>query len=173
VFTHWELDVNTYDWQLSVHLVKRHWEHQNQKMFKIPTSSQKEKNLILGCMLHHLIDRAKFLSPKMFVTLFQLDLMPHSLISLRWTIIFYTTLNLELVICLVSNQSTLKDLGKPGKIQWYLFTQQCMPHGSLIYRFSFWPLRPTWSYGSLAMFITKSGLWHRWSYFNNKQKASL
>jgi len=52
-------------------------------MFKIPISSQKEKSLILGCMMHHLVGRAKFLSPKMFVTLFQLNLMPHSLINLR------------------------------------------------------------------------------------------
>jgi hypothetical protein len=154
-------------------MVKRHWEHQNQKMFKTPISSQKEKNPILGCMLHHLIGRTKFLSPKMFVTLFQLDLMPHFFISLRWTIISYTTLNLELVICLVSSQSTLKALGKPKKIQWYLFTRQCMPHGILIYRFAFWPLRPTWPHGSLTMFITKSGVWHWCSYSNNKQEASL
>jgi hypothetical protein len=111
VFTHWEFDVNTYDWQLSVHLVRRHWKHQNQKMFKTPISSQKEKKMIIGCMLHHLIGRTKFLSPKMFVTLFQLDLMPHSLINLKWTIIFYTTLNLELVICLMS-ESTFKTLGE-------------------------------------------------------------
>jgi len=52
-------------------------------MFKIPNSSQKEKNLILECMLHHLIGKAKFLSPKMFLTLFHLDLMPHSLINLK------------------------------------------------------------------------------------------
>jgi hypothetical protein len=84
-------------------------------MFKTPINSQKEKKLILGCMLYHLIVKEKFLSPKMFVTLFQLKLMPHSLMSLKVTIIFYTTLNLELVICLVSNQSTLKTLGKPKK----------------------------------------------------------
>jgi hypothetical protein len=66
-------------------------------------------------MLHYLIGRAKFFSPKIFVTLFQLDLMPRSLINLKWTIISYTTLNLELVICLMSNQSTLKTLGKPKK----------------------------------------------------------
>ncbi len=115
MFTHWELDVNTYYLQLGVHLVRRHWEHQNKKLFKTPISSQKEKKLILGCTLHHFIGIAKFLSPKTFVNIFQLDLMPYSLISLKWTIISYTTLNLELVIYLVNNQSTLKTLGKPRK----------------------------------------------------------
>ncbi len=85
------------------------------KKFKTLINSQKEKILILGCMLCHLIGKIKFLFTKMFVVLFHLDLIPHSLISLKWTIIFYTTLNVELVICLVNNQSTLKTLWKPKK----------------------------------------------------------
>jgi hypothetical protein len=35
-----------------------------------------------------------------------------------------------------------------------------MPYDILIYRFAFWPLRLTWPYGYLAMFITKSKVWH-------------
>jgi hypothetical protein len=35
------------------------------KCSKTPISSQKEKKLIIGCMLHQLFSKAKFLSPKM------------------------------------------------------------------------------------------------------------
>ncbi len=87
------------------------------KKFKTPINSQKEKNLILGCMLHHLISKAKFLSPKMFVIFFQLDLMPHSLMSFRWTIISYTTLNLEchnLSLRLVTKARAYKGVSQKG-----------------------------------------------------------
>jgi hypothetical protein len=82
------------------------------KCSKLPLVPKRKKIKFLGACCITSLGKAKFLSPKMFVILFQSDLLLHSLINLRWTIISYTTLNLELVICLMS-ESTQKTLGEP------------------------------------------------------------
>jgi hypothetical protein len=133
--THWKLDPNTYNQQLYVHLVERHWEHQNLKKFEPPFHPKGEKHEFHGCMLHQFISKEKIPFLIIFVTHFCFNLLPPSLIGLGWTnVIQFQILTWPFVWWVMSHLKNYMEIRKSSMmfynnqnhVVWNYYWQACI-----------------------------------------------